>query len=73
MLEDFKRRARFVMNGESGAGILEAAVLIAVFIIIAYFFIRFLKETIETAQTHFGYSSGTGWFRTEDVDGIKQP
>lgn len=66
-----RERLRYVLGNECGAGSLEAVVLIAVFVFIASFLMVFLDQMLEFSKTRAGYSTTTGWFRTEDTDGIK--
>ena len=63
-------RFKTAFCNESGAGVLEAVVLIAVFMVIASGLMVFLHQVLEFSKTRVGYSTTTGWFRTEDTTGM---
>ena len=66
------QRFNYVFNNENGAGNLEAVVLIAVLMVISSVLMIFLDRVLEFSKSRVGYSTTTGWFRTEDTTGIKE-
>ena len=68
---NIKDRFNIAFKNETGAGILEAVVLIAVFMVISYYLMNFLGQILEFGKTRTGYSTTTGWFRNDNTTGIK--
>lgn len=66
------KRFNTAINNETAAGVLEAVVLIAIFVVISYYLMQFLGSVLDFGKTRTAYSSTTGWFRTNDTRGIKK-
>ena len=65
-----KERFKTAFCNEDGAGVLEAVVLIAVFMVISSALMVFLHQVLEFGKTRSGFSTTTGWFKTEDTTGM---
>lgn len=71
MFMDIKKRVKIALSNESGSLILEQAVIIGVFLLISVVLITLIMKFEEISTVKSGYSTTTGWFRTENVNGIK--
>ena len=66
-----KNRIKIALNNETGSLLLEQAVLIGVLIFITSVLIILVFRFKEIGTVKSGYSTTTGWFRTENTEGIK--
>lgn len=67
-------RVKYALCNEEAAGIMEAVVLISVFMIIASFLMIFLSSVIGFGTTRSDVAaSGTGFWRGEDITGMNNP
>lgn len=67
-MRDIVFRFKYCVLNEEGAGILEAAVLISVFMVISAYLMNFLSETISFGTTRSDLAaSGTGFWRGSDT------
>lgn len=63
-------RSKYVLSGEEGSIILEAAVVIFVVCLLTAYLLRFLGVVIDFGKIRNGWTSSTGWFRSGDISGI---
>lgn len=68
---NIKKRIKTALNNDTGSLILEHIVLMATLLLISAVLLVLVFNFQEASTAKAGYSTTTGWFRTEDLNGIK--
>lgn len=65
------RRINYVLNNEEGSLLLEQIVIISVLLLIASVLMILVFHFHSLSETQSGYTTSTGWFRTENTTNMK--
>ena len=65
------RRINYVLNNEEGSLLLEQMVITSVLILIAGALMILIFHFHSLTETQSGYTTSTGWFRTENTTNMK--
>ena len=65
------KRLKYVLGNENGSIMLEEVILISVFVLISVAALYLMFKFKQLAEAQSGYATTTGWFRTDNTNGMK--